>query len=396
MGLFQQPVKSMNRHTLIAFSASLGMGVAFLNLTPVLPSLRLAYGVTNTQMGLLVTALILTHSLVQVPSGLVVDKIGVRTGVSLALGLGFLGSFFSIFSSHFGFLMAMRLLTGIGTGLSFVAGLHYGTAHAREGRKIQVQAIFGGLINVGSMIPFFTSSLLLRYDGRLIYLFTSLFFFLPMIAVLIWGKDPQKTEKISRTQVARVFRAKTTWTLGFCHAVFFGGMMAIGTWITSYLMTSRGGLMGLSWVGLLGGVIIGISAAGRFLGALTPSRVRPHTLISWALVLLVLSYGGLGVSQGLAPGLTLLGIAALMNSITFGPVFFLAYRYSPPSVAGTTVGMVNFIASIGAFLFPVIFGYFLDLTEMFKIPFFFLAALAFCSLLTVFTLSEKAGRPVSR
>ncbi len=386
----------MNRHTLIAFGASLGMGVAFLNLTPVLPLLQISYGVTNAQMGLLVTALILTHSLVQVPSGLVVDKIGVRIGVSLALGLGFLGSLFSIFSSNFGFLLAMRLLTGIGTGLSFVAGLHYGTAHAREEQKIQVQAIFGGLINVGSTIPFFTSSFLLKYDGRLIHLFTSLFFFLPLIAVLIWGKEPKKTEKISRTHVARVFRARTTWTLGFCHAVFFGGMMAIGTWISSYLMRSQGSLKGLSWVGLLGGMVIGISAAGRFLGALTPSRVRPQTLISWALVLLVLSYGGLGVSQGLTPGLTLLGIAALMNSITFGSVFYLAYRYSPPSVAGTAVGMVNFIASIGAFLFPVIFGYFLDLTETFKISFFFLAALAFSSLLTVFTLSEKAGRPVNR
>jgi MFS transporter, NNP family, nitrate/nitrite transporter len=385
----------LNRHTLIAFGASLGMGVAFLNLTPVLPLLQISYGVSNAQMALLVTALILTHSLVQVPSGLVVDKIGVKTGVSLALGLGFLGSLFSIFSSNFGFLLAMRLLTGIGTGLSFVAGLHYGTAHAREEKKIQVQAIFGGLINVGSMIPFFTSSVLLKYDGRLIHLFTSLFFFLPLIAVLIWGKDPQKTEKISRTHVAQVFRAKTTWTLGFCYAVFFGGMMTIGIWIPSYLMRSQVGFHDFSRMGLIGGLVIGISAAGRFLGALMPSRIRPQALITWALLFLVLSYSGLGVSQELIPGLILLGIAALMNSVTFGSVFNLAYRHAPPQGAGTVVGTVNFIACVGAFFFPVIFGYFFDLTGTFKVSFLFLTALALLAIFPVFTLSAKTKEPVN-
>jgi MFS family permease len=117
----------LNRHILIALAASLGMGVAFLNLTPVLPVLQAFYGVSNARMGMLVTALVLTHSLVQVPSGLVVDKLGVRMGVLLALGLGFLGCFLSVFSQNYGFILAMRLLTGMGTGLSFVAGLQCGS-----------------------------------------------------------------------------------------------------------------------------------------------------------------------------------------------------------------------------------------------------------------------------
>ena len=102
----------LNRHAFIAFAASLGMGVAFLNLTPVLPSLQVYYGVGYARLGMLVTAMVLTHSLVQIPSGLVVDKLGVRKGVMLALGLGFLGSFLSIFSNRYSFLLAMRLLTG--------------------------------------------------------------------------------------------------------------------------------------------------------------------------------------------------------------------------------------------------------------------------------------------
>ena len=377
----------MNRHILIAFAASLGMGVAFLNLTPVLPALRDFYGVSNARMGVLITALILTHSLVQIPAGLVVDRMGVRTGVLLALGLGFLGNILSIFSQDFNFILAMRLLTGIGTGLSFVAGIHYATAHARDEQKIQVQAIFGGLINTGSMLPFFASPILLGYDVRLIYLFTALIFFLPLLAVLIWGEDPEKKESVSRTPLRQVLMSRPAWALGFSHAVFFGGMMAIGTWISSYLMRSPASLPGFSWVGVVGGVVIGISAIGRFLGAFTFPWIHPRTLIPWALVLLFLSYGGLGMGGGLGLGLVLLSLAALMNSVTFGSVFFLAYQTVSAENAGTAIGLVNFIASIGAFLFPVVFGYFIDLTGTFSLSFFFLAALALACLYPLLSLS---------
>jgi len=82
-----------------------------------------------------------------------------------------------------------------------------------------------------------------------------------------------------------------------------------------------------------------------------------------------------------------------MNSVTFGSVFYLAYHYSSPQMAGTTIGLVNFIASIGAFLFPIFFGYLLDLTGTFTLPFLFLSVLALLSLLRVFTLPAQPGKP---
>ncbi len=379
----------------MAFTASLGMGVAFLNLTPVLPVLQAFYGVSNARMGMLITALILTHSLVQVPSGLVVDKLGVRMGLLLALGLGFLGCFFSVFSRNYSFILAMRLLTGLGTGLSFVAGLHYATSHASEDKKRQVQAIFGGLINIGSVVPFFTSPLLLKQDGRLIHLLTALFFFLPWLAVWIWGRNPPRKAVVSKIRIGQVFTAGPAWTLGLSHALFFGGMMTVGTWISTYLLQVAPGPFWLPWIGWIGGLVIAVSAAGRFLGVWVPPGISPRTLIIWAVTILAVSYGGLGVSRTLIPGLILLGVAALMSSVTFGSVFSLGYRYSPPQVAGTTIGLINFIASIGAFLFPILFGYLLDLTGAFTVPFLFLSALALVTLLRGFTLPPDSRNPIT-
>lgn len=386
----------MNRHILIAFGASLGMGVAFLNLTPVLPVLQSTYRASNARMGMLVTVLLFSHSLVQVPSGIVVDRFGVRTGVLAALGLGFLGNVFSLFSQDYYFLLAMRFLTGIGTGLSFVAGLKYATFHARAEQKMQVQAVFGGLINIGSTLPFFVSPILSEYDVRLIYLLTAFFFFLPMLAVLLWGQDPKKKERVSKPPLSQVLFSRTAWALGFSHAVFFGGMMTIGTWISAYIHTYATGSAGLSWMGLIGGLVISVSAAGRFLGAFTPHWIRPRDLILGALVFLGLAYGGLSISQSLVPGLALMGLAALMNSVTFGSVFYLTYQASAPQIAGTAIGLVNFIASIGAFVFPIIFGYLIDVSGTFEFPFLFLAALAFSSLYFFVTFSTEAVRSAVR
>jgi nitrate/nitrite transporter NarK len=84
-----------------------------------------------------------------------------------------------------------------------------------------------------------------------------------------------------------------------------------------------------------------------------------------------------------------------MSSLTFGSVFSLGYRYSSPPVAGTTIGLINFIAGIGAFLFPIIFGYLLDLTGTFTAPFFFLSTLAGLALWRCFNLPVEPTKPVT-
>lgn len=352
------------------------MGVAFLNLTPTLPALQASYGVSSARMGLLITALVFTHSAVQVPAGLVVDRLGVRAGLLLALGLGFLGSFFSVFSLDYGFVLTLRLLTGLGTGLSFVAGIHYATYHAPDERKLPVQAVFGGLINVGSTVPFLVATFLPQIGQGLIHLYTAGFFLFPLLAVLVWGRDPVDTIHPSRPPLRKILHSGPAWTLGLSHAVFFGGMMTLGTWITSYLMRSAALTATLPWIGAIGGLVIALSAFGRFLGAWMPAGLNPRILILGALAVLTLSYGVVSVGGGLLPGVGFMGIAALMNSVTFASVFHLAYRIAPPQVAGTTFGLVNFIASVGAFLFPVVFGALLDLTGAFTVPFLFLACLA--------------------
>jgi nitrate/nitrite transporter NarK len=380
----------VNRHILTAFMGSIGMGMALLNLAPILPLLQESYSVSNARMGILVTALILSHSFVQVPAGVVVDQIGVRWSFTLALLLGFLGNVLCIFNPAYGFILTMRILTGLGTGLLFVAGIKYATVHTRPSRQVLVQSVFGCLINTGSAIAFLTSPILIVYSWKLIYLFTSSFFLLPMLAVLFWGDDPLDDQGTAPQPLRSVLTVGPLWALGLSHAIFFGGMITIGTWISSYFLTSMGAVFWLHLGGLFGALIIGISALGRFLGGVVTVWIKPRHIIQSALFVLAICYALLGPSKELGLVLTLFGVAALMNSITFGSVFSLAYQIMPPQSAGTAIGLVNFIASMGALIFPIVFGYLIDITEAFKYPFLFLAVLAVLALPPAFSLRKHA------
>ena len=95
-----------------------------------------AYGVSLAVIGLLTTGLFLTHALLQVPAGRLCDRFGPRLVGTAGLAVTALGSTLALAWRDAGFAVAMRVLAGVGTGLSFVAGSDYvrstaGTAFAQ-------------------------------------------------------------------------------------------------------------------------------------------------------------------------------------------------------------------------------------------------------------------------
>lgn len=385
----------MNRHVLISLVGAIGMGTAFLNLTPVLPPLQDSYQVTNAQMGMLVTALILSHSLVQMPAGIIVDRMGVRWSMLIALGLGFLGNGLCALYYDYYFALGMRVFAGLGTGLLFVAGIKYATVHSKVSSHALVQSVFGTFINLGSVLPFLVSPILFEFSWRLVFLFTSVFFLGPLIAVVFWGKD-QQGGVTAPGQHAGIFQSKYVWALGFSHAIFFGGMMCIGTWISSYLIAFRPGEFWLRTAGLLGALVIGISALGRLLGGVVTRIIQPRKVILLSLLALGPSYILLGFYGEFRIAVILFILIALLSTVTFGSVYYLTYQIVPPGSAGRAIGLVTFIACLGALIFPIVFGYLMDLTGSFRSSFLFLSLLAISALGPSIWLRDYKGHTTTR
>ena len=84
-----------------------------------------AYGIGLAAVGLFTTALFLTHAIFQVPAGRLCDRFGARIVGGTGLAVVALASASALVWRVAAFAIGMRLVAGVGTALSFVAGTDY-------------------------------------------------------------------------------------------------------------------------------------------------------------------------------------------------------------------------------------------------------------------------------
>ena len=109
----------------MAFALLLGLtiGYMFLNIPPALDVLMILYGDSYVKISLLMSALLWSHTLMQVPGGMIADRIGIAH--TLTIGLFFMG-FGNLMAASFPNLAVAilgRVVIGFGTGLNFVTSM---------------------------------------------------------------------------------------------------------------------------------------------------------------------------------------------------------------------------------------------------------------------------------
>jgi|GEM_PF-5369275 len=68
----------LNREIRFAYLASLNVGIVFLNIPPGMSVLMDLYDISYTGISILMSALLWSHALIQIPAGLVADWFGIR------------------------------------------------------------------------------------------------------------------------------------------------------------------------------------------------------------------------------------------------------------------------------------------------------------------------------
>ena len=122
-----------------ALGLSAGWNVA--NTGAVAQQLADSYGVSLAAIGLLTTALFITHLAMQIPGGRMSDRYGARRAGLVGLALIVVFSTIAMAAPVFELGLAMRALTGLGTGLGFIAGSAYVRA---IGGSPAAQGLYGG------------------------------------------------------------------------------------------------------------------------------------------------------------------------------------------------------------------------------------------------------------
>jgi len=373
----------------LALATGLVMGFTFMNIPSALGRLMELYDASYSSISVLMSALLWTHALIQIPAGILVDRYGLKRNLFFCLMAMSLGNLIPAINPSLGLAVAGRTVTGIGTALAFSTIFKMIALYAPPERIGSYQAFFGGFFSLGSIGAYLLIPGLLSYGWEWAYLTPGLSF-LPLLAgSLFLDIERRPPARVSVAGLARVFRLRQVWVVGVYHSLSWGSVLALGNWVPSLLAEVEGGgatALQFAWGGAL---VMLISGIGRLSGGMILFRFRAALIANGSIVVLSVLFLSLFlIRQPLVVLILALG-ATWFASINFGAFFHLISRSTSQGSMATLLGMVNMLANLGAVAVTVMFGWLKDDLGSFNAGFLVLCATCLTTLMLGWRSLEK-------
>ena len=360
----------MNKNLSFSLVMGLSLGFIFMNIPPALDRLMDLYGASYLRISILISTLFWSHALMQVPAGMIGDRLGIRPALLIGLCFICLGNLVPILSPHLGSAIVGRVITGIGTGLSFVATMKLIALSAPSQRIGVFLGYYGSSFSLGGILAYLLIPSLIKFHWEWTYATT-----VGMNLSLILWLWALRLERVSRVAnplpLFQVLRLREGWVLGAYHALSWGAMINLGSWLPSLLADIWKDSMTIqfAWGGAL---VMLISGLGRLSGSFillkfTPLRVANGSILILSVIFLslfIVPYGGAVFALAL--------LAAWFASLNFGAFFDLASRSVSSDSLGSLVGFINFLANLSAMLLAILFGWLKDTVGSFSWAFLIL------------------------
>jgi MFS transporter, FSR family, fosmidomycin resistance protein len=341
-------------------------------LPPLFPAFIQAFGLSYSELGLLVTTFFVISGAGQALSGFIVDRIGARPVLFFAMACFALASVAAGLAQGFGGLMLAAALAGVGNAPFHPADftiLNKRVSQPRLGHAFSVHGITG---NLGwAVAPVFSIGIAeATGNWRYAYLGTALVA-LGVMALLYWQRAAIDDRQGSWGHAKPAAGAQAEHPMAFlklpsvwlCFSFFFWSTAALSA-IQSFASPALHQMYGLP-LAVTAYVVTGYmlaGAAGMVCGGFLVAKAeRLERTIAMALTLAAFLL--LLVATGVLPGLLAAVVAALAGFGTglAGPSRdMLIKRASPPGATGRVYGTVYSGLDVGFALAAPVFGWVLD------------------------------------
>ncbi len=345
------------------FIISMASGYMFMSLAPLTQQFMALFGVGYAGLSLFLSGLLWAHSFVQLPAGLVLDRLGIYRGFLIAVVIALLANLLPFLAPEsLALATALRFCAGLSSGLMFLAGVKITGMMAPPGKMAQAQGIQGAAFSLGIMLPYLTLPHLGSEAWRFSYWIPALLILLLVVAstklpanVRHAGSASASTAKDLWQAVKSISTSRSIWMLGIFHGFSYGTLNNLGQWLPSILadMDGKGDVAAWS-LGTAVVLLIGTLArafAGTLLRWHSRSRITNTAVILIAILYIVLGLTG-NPWVGLGAGMVL----AWLGGANYGSIFSLTGQSVSPAYMATASGFMNFVANIANVLLTVIFG----------------------------------------
>jgi MFS family permease len=361
------------------------------NLSTAAPLIKAELGLSNTQLGLVFSAFAIPYAVLQLAGGWIGDTFGPRLVLSVCCAVVALSTALTGAVAGFASLLALRIVLGLGEGPAFPTATRAMSRWTRAGRWGFAQGITHSFARMGNAItPPLMAGLLAFASWRSSFVMLGVASLAWLAAwALYFRDDPREHPSITDLDLrllpspATQARLRIPWlplarrmlpvTLtDFCYG---WTLWLFLSWIPSFFFENYH--LNLQASALFSGGVLLAGVVGDTVGGISTDRLLRATGSVRLARRSVLVTGFLGAFVFLLPVILFhdLTVAAVCLSLAF---FFAELIVAPiwsvpmdiaPRYAGSASGMMNFGFGLAGLVSPSSFGYLVDVTGSWVVPF---------------------------
>lgn len=354
------------------FPLSLIISLRFLGLFIVLPVLSVyalnLEGSSEILVGITIGGYAITQMLLQIPFGILSDKIGRKVTIFIGLLIFIAGSLVCGFAEHIYTLMAGRFLQGAGAigavGTAMISDM------VKEEVRAKAMAIMGGSIAASFAISMMLGSLIGGYYGvDKLFFITS---FLSLVAIIVLFTKVPNPPKIvhhygaDETSLKHILRDKDLMKMNVTN-MLQKGMMTLAFMVIPIVMIGEFGFLKKElWMVYLPAMVCGVLAMGPS-AILGEKKHLAKEMLMVGVVFFGISYLMMGYSN--SPAWFICGVVFFFIGFNMHEPLMqsMASKYAKIHQKGAALGVFNSFGYAGTFVGGVFGGYFLHHYGMMQI-----------------------------
>lgn len=359
-------------------------------ISPLAPRYRDLLGLSPVAVSVMVAIPVIVGSLGRIPLGALTDRYGGRlVFTALCFASAVPVAFLAVLDSYPA-LLAGGFVLGM-SGASFAVGIPFVNAWFPPNRRGFALGVYG-VGNIGTAISGFLSPWLWDVGG------SSLPYAVVVVALLamgtvFWlvGRNAPGFTPADRPLLAHfksTVKIRATYELAALYAVTFGGFVAFGVYLPTYL-TDAYDLSVADAAARAAGFVI-VATVARPIGGWLADQVGGVEVLRVVFGTVAL----FAVVTAFTPTMPVLTVAMLTIAAALGvgngAVFALVGTRAPANSVGSVTGVVGAAGGLGGFLPPIVMGSVFELTGSYAIGLMLLSDVALAAL--VFVVFGMPGR----
>lgn len=359
------------------------------NFSTAAPLIKDELELSNTQIGVLISAFFWTYVPGHFLSGWLSERINAYRTLALGLLIWSIATLLTGVAVGFAMLLALRLLLGLGESAAWPASSKLLSLHVPGARLASANAMTGAGLMLGNGVGILLGGLMIAQFGwrALFFVFgaASLLWLVPWLRLKRPQPIAQADDSVAGHGPAPSFRTllaqREMWGTALGHFCSNYPYFLVLSWLPLYLVKQQGySIVAMAWLGgavyLLSAVfgVIGARIADRWIARGDSASGVRKTMV---LASLVVALGCMLACAFGSPEIAVFGLLAysLANGLGAFSVFSIGQTIAGPRCAGKWIGIQNGIAGMSGVIGPLLTGWSIDATGNYRVAFLIAAGI---------------------